>query len=106
MACRSYTFRSDYLFLGFNGLTCRDFWQASGPKQDQPPVTAYRQAVKNTLLTAAQQVGVGVTVTSIKVVCNDPPPESGSSYRRIILTTELSPLVLSDMILVGPTAFA
>ncbi|GAB4821814.1 hypothetical protein N2152v2_008860 [Parachlorella kessleri] len=86
---KSRTLRSDLAFAG--GPSCRDFWQASGPQQDQLPITAYRQAFLETLQKGIQDAFVSAQVASISVVCNDPPQGSPSDARRLILTAKLTP---------------
>ncbi|GAB4817015.1 hypothetical protein N2152v2_004061 [Parachlorella kessleri] len=75
-----------YAFSG-GGATCRDFWQASGPKQTQPPVTAWRQAFRKTVESGIQLSEVSAEVASISVACNDPAPEFFTNLRRVLLGT-------------------
>ncbi len=105
-ACRPRSLRSDYAFYA-DGISCRDFWQASGPKQTQPPITAWRQAFKQTLEAGIQSAKVAAKVASISVVCNDPPPEFSNDLRRVSLTAQLTPdLIFNDLALVSPAPSA
>ncbi|GAB4817045.1 hypothetical protein N2152v2_004091 [Parachlorella kessleri] len=87
--------RLDYAFSG-GGATCRDFWQASGPKQTQAPITAWRQAFKQLLAAGELLSGVPTSVASMSVVCNDPAPGTQSDYRRVSLTAQLAPDLTLD----------
>ncbi|GAB4816172.1 hypothetical protein N2152v2_003218 [Parachlorella kessleri] len=90
----------DWAFSG-GGATCRDFWQASGPQQTQPPITAWRQAFKQTLGAGILLSGIPAGLASISVICNDPAPESQSDYRRVSLTAQLAPdLTIDELVYV------
>ncbi len=94
--CRTRSIRMDYAFSG-GGATCRDFWQASGPEQTQPPVTAWRQAFRKTVESGIQLSEVSAEVASISVACNDPAPEFFTNLRRVSLTVQLAPdLTIKD----------
>ncbi len=94
--CRVYVVRLDCGFEG--GKTCQDFYRASRPTHSKPPVAAYRFAYRSTLDDIIQRRGIKGSVRKVAIRCNDPAPRFKSGLRRIVLTAQLPPMSIHELI--------